>query len=50
MAVVEQRSGGAAGFLDVIREALRNGTYQPSSLGNRLSRSLKNRGSPYKWR
>ncbi|MGX5806260.1 group II intron reverse transcriptase/maturase [Bradyrhizobium sp. Arg314] len=33
---VEQRAGGAARFLDEIREALRNGTYDPEPVRQRL--------------
>jgi RNA-directed DNA polymerase len=34
--MVEQRPDGAAGFLDEIREALRNGTYRPQPVRQRL--------------
>lgn len=33
---VEERPGGAAGFLDEIREALRSGTYRPEPVRQRL--------------
>jgi RNA-directed DNA polymerase len=45
--VVEQRPGGAAGLLDEIREALRNGTYQPQPVRQRL---IPKPGKPGKFR
>ncbi|MCM2439467.1 group II intron reverse transcriptase/maturase [Agrobacterium vitis] len=44
---VEQRPGGAATLLDEIREALRNGTYQPQPVRQRL---IPKPGKPGKFR
>lgn len=44
---VEQRPDGAAGFLDEIREALRNGTYCPQPVRQRL---IPKPGKPGKFR
>ncbi len=45
--LVEQRPGGAAGLLDEIREALRNGTYNPQPVRQRL---IPKPGQPGKFR
>jgi group II intron reverse transcriptase/maturase len=44
---VEERPGGAAGFLDEIREALRSGTYRPEPVRQRL---IPKPGKPGKFR
>ena len=44
---VEGRPGGAAGFLDEIREALRSGTYRPEPVRQRL---IPKPGKPGKFR
>jgi RNA-directed DNA polymerase len=44
---VEERPGGAAKFLDEIREALRNGTYRPEPVRQRL---IPKPGKPGKFR
>ncbi|MGX5805135.1 group II intron reverse transcriptase/maturase [Bradyrhizobium sp. Arg314] len=45
--MVEQRPDGAAGFLDEVREALRNGSYRPQPVRQRL---IPKPGKPGKFR